>query len=159
MIFVLSGFWMYPYVNLSNEERNYIHQVMNESGTPKTLRNRCNILLMSDESVGTRASQDEISKRCGVCDVTVYQTIRDYCRHGIKQALRRKSFTSPSIEPIVTGDVEARIIAVACGEPPEGFSRWTVRMLTNKIIELGIVETVGRETVRKTLKKLNSNPT
>jgi len=61
--------------------------------------------------------------------------------------------TKANNPPIVTGDVEARIVALACGKAPDGFARWTVRLLTEKIVELNILEEVSRETVRTTLKK------
>ncbi|MGM1023708.1 MAG: hypothetical protein ACQEXV_25015 [Bacillota bacterium] len=55
----------------------------------------------------------------------------------------------------MTGEVEARIIALACSEPPKGYARWTIRLLTRRVIELNILESVGRETIRTTLKKQN----
>ncbi|MNP73577.1 hypothetical protein D3C76_1703110 [compost metagenome] len=55
----------------------------------------------------------------------------------------------------MTGELEARIIALACSEPPEGYARWTIRLLTRRVIELNIMESVGREMSRATLKKRN----
>jgi hypothetical protein len=85
----------------------------------------------------------------------VYQTIKDYYQNGLEYVLRRRKHENPPRTPIVNGEDEARIIALACGEPPEGFSRWSVRLLTNRIVELQIVPSIGRETVRSTLKKHN----
>lgn len=59
---------------------------------------------------------------------------------------------------VFDGAVEAHLIALRCSHPPAGYARWTVRLLAEKMIELNYVETIGRETVRKMLKKTRSNP-
>jgi len=107
------------------------------------------------ESVGKPQPQEEIARRCGVSEVCVYQTVKDYCIEGLAHVLRRRTHTKPPREPVVTGEGEARIVALACSEPPDGRSRWTVRLLTEQIIVLEIVPSIGRETVRTTLKKHN----
>jgi len=113
------------------------------------------VLLFADNSVGKPIIQGEIAARIGISDVCVYQTVKDYCLNGLDYALRRRKHEQPPRKPIVTGEDEARIIALACGEPPDGFSRWSVRLLTKRIVELEIVPSIGRETVRSTLKKHN----
>jgi transposase len=142
-------------VHLSKEDRLEIFERLDATDTPKTLRKRCNILLLSDESVGKPQTQEEIAKRCGVSGVCVYQTVKDYCNEGLTYVLRRRTHKNPPRKPVVTGEGEARIVALACSEPPEGRSRWTVRLLTERILELEIVPSIGRETVRTTLKKHN----
>jgi transposase len=142
-------------VNLTVEEKVFVHNVLNNSKTAKTYKKRANILLMADESVGKPATQAEISMRCRVSDVTIYHTLRDFCEHGLAYTLKFNTPENPPRPPIVTGEKEARIIALACGEPPQGFSRWTVRLLTEKVVELSILPAASRETVRRTLKKLN----
>ena len=142
-------------VKLSQVDKEYAHKVLNSEQTATGYKKRANVLLMVDNSVGKPPSQVEISKRCGVSDVTVYHTVRDFCEQGIEYAL---SFSKPQNPPrptIVSGEKEARIIALACGEAPDGFSRWTVRLLTEKVVELSILPAASRETVRRTLKKLN----
>ena len=124
-----------------------------------TVKKRCNILLLADESIGKPMVHDEIAKRIGVSDVTVYNTAKDYCTKGLDYVLRRRVHAKPPNAPVVNGEVEARIIALACGQPPDGYSRWTVRLLTKRIVELEIVPSIARETVRKTLKKRNLNLT
>ena len=142
-------------VKLSEGERRKIFETVEAQDTPKTIRKRCNILLLADTVVGSPATQEEIAKRCGVSDVCVYQTMKDYCCNGLAYVLRRRVHKEPPRKPVVAGAEEAKIIALACGEPPEGFSRWTVRLLTKCIVELEIVPSIGRETVRTTLKKHN----
>ena len=143
------------YVALSPEERKMVFETVDASNTSKTVRRRCNILLLADEITGKRNNQEEIAARCNVSDVTVYQTIKDYQTKGIDYVLRRRTHKEPPRKPIVAGETEARIIALACGAPPDGFTRWTVRLLTQRVVELEIVPSIGRETVRTTLKKHN----
>lgn len=147
------------HVKISESEHEYVQEILNNAKTAKTFRKRCNILLLLDENAGVPATQEEIALRVGVSDVTVYNTLKDYAEYGLEYALHYKKPKEPPVSPIVTGEAEARIIAIACSEPPIGISRWTVRLLTERVIELKIVESISRETIRTTLKKLSSNRT
>ncbi len=143
-------------VSLTQEERKTIHKLLNENTLSISLRKRANILLLSDQSVGTPMKQKEIALRCDVNVATVSRTVCDFSLHGLQQALtfKRTKATNPTI---VTGEIEANVIALACSQPPDGFSKWSVRLLTQKVIELQIFETVSRETVRRILKKHSLN--
>jgi hypothetical protein len=72
---------------------------------------------------------------------------------------RRKKRETPPRQPVFDGEAEARLIALACSEPPEGYARWSIRLLADKVVELGIVETVHHNTIARTLKKTNSSHT
>jgi hypothetical protein len=74
---------------------------------------------------------------------------------GLKAALSRKKRETAPCAPILDGKGEARLIALCCSEPPAGRNRWTIRLLADKFVELAVVESVSRETVRRTLKKTN----
>lgn len=143
------------HVKLSEEERKTIQERINDEGISSIVRKRCNVLLHADENAGEPPTQEEISIRCGVSDVTVYTVIKEYDTQGIEYCLRKRVHRAPPNPPIVTGEKEARIIALACGSAPEGRARWTVRLLAEKVVELGIMETVSHETIRNTLKKQN----
>jgi hypothetical protein len=85
---------------------------------------------------------------------TTVRVIRErFVNEGLESALNRKPQVHPSRERTLDGAGEARLIAVACGEPPEGRARWTLQLLANRLVELKIVETISYETVRQTLKK------
>ena len=131
-------------VSLTEEERKTIHKLLNENMLSISLRKRANILLLSDQSVGTPMKQKEIALRCDVNVATVSRTVCDFSLHGLQQALtfKRTKATNPTI---VTGEIEANVIALACSQPPDGFSKWSVRLLTQKVIELQIFETVSRD--------------
>lgn len=143
------------FVKLSEAEREYAQKMIESAKSSKTVKKRANVLLMRDEEAGRPATQEEVSKRCGVSEVTVYHTVRDYCEYGIEYALKIKKPEKAPRPAIVDGESEARIIALACSEAPEGYSRWTVRLLRDKVVELQIVPSISRETVRRVLKKHN----
>ncbi len=87
---------------------------------------------------------------------TTVQNIRaSYVERGLDATLTRKKREVPPVAPKVTGEVEAKIIALAGSEPPEGYSRWTVRLLAERIAESGIVPEISPSTVHRTLKKAN----
>lgn len=143
------------HVTLSESDRFQLLKKASDSKTTKSIRKRCNVLLQADESVGKVATQKEIAIRCGVCPDTVHILMKDFNIHGLDYCLRECIRETPSNPPIVTGEKEARIIALACGSAPDGRSRWTVRLLAEKVVELNIMETVSHETIRTTLKKHN----
>ena len=144
---------------LTKEERQHMQATLNSNRIAPTFKKRANILLMSDCSIGKPESQKVIAMRCGVSDITVYQTIKDFCEKGLMETLSFKKRKNPTNPPIVTGEKEARLIALACGTPPEGYSRWTIRLLADKAVELDIFPRISRETVRTVLKKLRLNLT
>ncbi|MNW53518.1 hypothetical protein D3C74_310830 [compost metagenome] len=142
-------------IRLEPKERERIEEVLHADSTSPGIRRRCHILLLSDENQGSIPKQTEIASRCGVSHVTVFYTVRDYCTRGLEETLNYRRRAEPPRPSAITGEVEARIIALACSEPPKGYARWTIRLLTRRVIELNILESVGRETIRTTLKKQN----
>ncbi len=76
-------------------------------------------------------------------------------KEGIESALNRKPSKMPPRQPIIDGEVEAKLIALRCGEPPAGQARWTLRLLADKAVELEILPAISHETVRQVLKKTN----
>jgi len=99
--------------------------------------------------------QEIIANRCDVSLSTVRQVSKNYASEGLEVALNRKPRETPPIQPIVTGDIEARIIALACSAPPKGYSRWSLRLLEDKVVELGIVDSISDTTIFRVLKKRN----
>ena len=97
------------FVKLSEKERKYAQHIIADAKYSNNHKKRANVLLMRDEEAGSPATQEEIAKRCGVSDVTVYHTVRDYCECGIEYALRAKSSSKPPRPTIVDGESEARI--------------------------------------------------
>jgi transposase len=114
---------------------------------------RANILLNLDEGLGEKRGQGEVAKRCGVSTVTVYNVSKQYATEGLDAVLNRKKRETLPVPSKITGEVEAKIIALCCGKPPEGRARWTLRLLEEKTVELGIVEAISDNTIGRLLKK------
>lgn len=147
-------------VILNKADRKMIRMVLRSNKVPMETKKRVQILEDLDE-LGSRTpcKLKEITKKRGVAENTVIQTRRRFAEEGIKSALFRKKRVTPPIAPKVTGEVEAHIIACACSAPPEGFSRWSMQMIADKIVLNGVIETISDETVRLVLKKRNLSRT
>jgi transposase len=143
------------HVRLTETEKKRLLETTKKGNHPARQIIRANILLQLDESdpAKTIREQGEIATQCGCRIALVYRVSKQYEREGIDRVLNRKVRQTPPVPPIVTGEVEAKIIALCCGEPPEGYSRWTLRLLGSKAVELGIVEHISAPTVGKILKK------
>ncbi|MCL2477377.1 helix-turn-helix domain-containing protein [Candidatus Bathycorpusculum sp.] len=145
-------------VALTESEREFVQKIVNDKTTSPTFKKRAQILLALDTNAGKPQTQITIAQRIGVTPPTIYNTLKQHHTQGLQTTLQFKTPKEPNKKPIVTGEIEAHIIATACGKPPEGYARWTVRSLTNKIT-LEIEPNMSRETIRRTLKKLNLNLT
>jgi transposase len=99
-------------------------------------------------------SDQQISEAFGVSTRTIERVRERLVQEGLESALNRTPPTRVRSR-IIDGENEAHLIALACGEAPEGRSRWTLRLLGQRMVELGYVESVSHETIRQTLKKMN----
>ena len=104
---------------------------------------RANILLNLDEPQGAVNEQSEIAAQLRTTTATIYTVSKQFVEEGRQATLSRRMREKPPRQPIATGGVEAQIMALACGEPPEGRSRWTLRLLEEKVMELQIVESIS----------------
>lgn len=144
------------HVVLNTEEKNKLLAVINDSSSHARTIKRANILLALDENAKCKLTHQEIALTYHVARGTVTTVITEYCTKGLDYTLSyKRNPNSSTSRRKVTGDIEAALIQIACGEVPDGHSRWSVIMLTQKLIELKIVEDISDETVRLTLKKMN----
>jgi hypothetical protein len=105
---------------------------------------------------GKAVAFGEISRRLNVSTTTIAKVKKDFfAAENIKTFLQRKKRDTPPVEPKITGEVEARIIALACSEAPAGCARWTVRLIADKCVELQIVDSLSFKSVQRLLKKHN----
>ena len=139
-------------VFLSDKERKYLGKLVN-TGTDKARKlTRARILLLADESPCGLSNKDkEIMDSLGVCARTVAATRERFVEEGIQGALNEKPRSGRPRE--FTGREEAKLTLIACSDPPEGRNRWSVRLLADKLVELEVVDSISRESVRKYLKK------
>jgi predicted XRE-type DNA-binding protein len=125
------------------------------------LATRAKILLELDETDGRKPlTQTRIVEKLGVSRQTVNDTKKAFIStESISEFLQRKKRGTPPIKPKITGEVEAHIIALACGPVPEGCAKWGVRLLADRCVELGYIDSISFKSVQRVLKKHNSNRT
>lgn len=113
------------------------------------------ILLNCDEGTyGDKLTGKEISRVLKISMRMIDRMKQRFVEEGFEACLDRKPTSNPK-EKIMDGDLEAHLIALSCSKAPEGFTRWSLRMLADKMIEMKYVENISYETIRKTLKKTN----
>jgi len=134
-------------VSLSDADRQALHTYVNTGVHAARSIKRARILLLSDEG----QSDPVIAEAVGVCRATVFNIRRRYCTEGLQVALAEKPRSGAPRR--FTGRDEATLTALACSNPPTGSARWTVRLLAEKLVELGTVETLSHMTVHRMLKK------
>lgn len=142
-------------VTLTNEERARLTTLASKGkGNARHIR-RAQILLLADENQPEGAWRDaDIAKALKAHSRTVERTREKFVQQGLEAALNHAR-PQKKRSKVLDGAAEARLVQLACSEAPDGLERWTLQMLADKLIELEVVDTVSRETVRTTLKKMN----
>ena len=143
-------------VFLNGKKRSELKRLVN-TGTEKARKlTRARILLLADESPSGPCKKDkEIMEVLDVCARTVAITRQRFTEGDIEGALNEKPRSGRPRE--FTGREEAKLTLIACSDPPEGRNRWSVRLLADKLVEMEIMDYISRESVRKYLKKGQSN--
>ena len=141
-------------VELTSEERKELSELVSKGKAAARKITHARVLLQSDRSAnGPSWTDKQISEALGAHINTIHGIRRRFVEHGLGAALDRKKQDRPSRQRLVDGDLEAHLIALRCGDPPEGADRWTLRLLADKLVELEIVPSISHETVRQVLKK------
>lgn len=134
-----------------------LHSTINNKKTCKTIIRRCSILLELDENAPVHLTQLQIAKSYGVSKATVSNIVKAYADGGVKAVTAINRNPNSNARRKADGRAEAEIIRIACGPAPEGRCRWTLRLL-EKQVRLELEEPVGRETIRRVLKKRTPSP-
>lgn len=142
---------------LSGADRAELTAVLRRGTAPAMTQRRARILLAADRARAPRLTDAQIAAACLVSARTVARVRADWTARGMA-CLARDQRRRPGPAPLLDGAAEARIIAVACSAPPAGHRQWTLRLLTDRVVELAIAPAISRETVRRTLKKTSSSP-
>ena len=141
-------------VRLEGEERPRLEQMVRGGKAAAYRIRHANVRLAVDESPsGPRLTDAEVARALGITTRSIERVRRRFVEQGLEACLARKKQERPSAEPIFDGKKEAKLIALACGPPPEGRTRWTMELLADRVVALRIVEHCSDETVRRTLKK------
>ena len=147
-------------VTLAPDEREQLTALIAAGKAAAKKLAHARILLKADSAEGGPAwTDDRIAEAVEVSSDTVARVRQRFVEHGLEAALVRKRQDKPSRERVLDGTAEARLLAVACSEPPDERKTWTLSMLADKLVELEVVETVSTETVRRVMKKMSSSRT
>lgn len=146
------------HVTLSEEQRKKAEVVARSYKHSERERKRAKILLLADTNRADGAEKDAvIEQQVGVCNATVEQVRRRFCEGGLDTALYRKEQHTRKAR-LLDGEAEAFLIATVCSAPPNGHKRWSLSLLQQRLLVLESIDTISRETVRQTLKKMNLSP-
>ena len=147
-------------VKLSAEEREQLEAMIGAGKHPAQSLTKARILLKADVSeAGESWSDSAISAALDTSINNIGRTRRRLVEEGIEAALSRKYNPNSARPRIFDGAAEAKLIALTCSPAPEGFARWSLRLLEEKVVELNIVEKASDNTIGRTLKKTSSNRT
>ena len=139
-------------VRLAGAERSVLRNVVKKlKGTSQKVR-RAQVLLKADAD-GSNWTDKKIAEAFSCRTKTVENIRQRLVTDGFEIALNGKKRESPPRQKLLDGEQEAKVIALRLGEPPKGFANWSLRLLAEQVVELGIVDSVSHETLRKTLKK------
>ena len=148
-------------IYLTTEEQDYLHDIVKTGVHSSRVITRARVLLMLDRTGKTdHVRYKRTAEYAGISVQSVYNMRDEFlANQDIESYLNRKKRETPPRPPKLDGKAEAQIIALACGEPPEGCARWTVRLLRDKALELHFVDDLSHMTVQRLLKKRNINLT
>ena len=142
---------------LAQEDREELEALVKRGKVAAEKRRRAQILLKADAGAeGSGLTDQEVASALDVGIATVHRVRQAYVEESLQGALLCKPALCQRPRKL-DGDGEARLVAVACSPAPEGRARWTLRLLADKLVELEVVDTINKETVRRTLKKTRSS--
>ena len=143
-------------VRLSREERNSLKSLVSSGKGPARMFTRARILLKADVGEGGPGWPDEkIAEALDVTIQTIERVRKQLVEDGLEAVLNRRKYVQKVSRKKLDGDAEAHLIALACSETPEGYTRWSLRLLADRMVELGYIESISHEAVRRVLKKTN----
>jgi hypothetical protein len=146
-------------VRLSGEERAQLEELINKGKGPAQRLLKARILLKADISeLGEGWSDGRIIEALDTSVSMLYRVRRQLVEEGVAAVLSRKQRATPAVTPIFDGEKEARLIALACSKPPQGYARWSLRLLEDKVVELAIVARASDSTICRVLKKHSQAP-
>lgn len=143
-------------VTLTHEEREQLIGIT-RTGTHSVKKIIHSLILLNVDRgayAEERQTNEDICKVLKIGMRTIDRVKMRFVEEGFEASLKMAP-TSRIYDKLVYGDTEAHMIALACGEPPKGYARWSLRLLADKLVELRITESISHETVRRTLKKTN----
>ena len=142
------------HVILTQTERDQLKAIITKRKADSQVVKRAYVLLATDENQPGWLKDEQIQKTYQVSIRSIQRLRERFVDDGFEMALNGKKREKYK-DKVFDGAIEAHVVALRCSQPPAGHARWTVRLLAQQMVELQYVETIGRETVRKMLKKMN----
>jgi hypothetical protein len=147
-------------VKLSDDERERLNTLIHRGKHPARQRTKARLLLKADASeAGEGWSDSQIAAALDTSVDTVARTRQQLVEEGFEAVLARKHSPASARTRIFDGAAEAKLIALACSDPPKGRKRWTLQLLEEQVVELKIVDRTSDNTIGRTLKKTSSSLT
>lgn len=143
-------------INLPTKERIHLEKLTRTGTNKARVITRAKILLLADQNQGKKHAKAEIARLTQTGSATVTRICKQYVLEGLEAALTEKP--RPGAIPKITGEIEAKIVLLACSDPPVGFSRWTLSLLKNRVIAEGWLPSISENAIGNRLKKTRSNP-
>ncbi len=142
-------------VRLKASDRARLTKVVSSGRHPARMITRARVLLALDESQGDSPDRRVVAERVGTSESTVYLVAKAFTTGGgrVEDVIVRKKRATPPVEPKVTGEVEARVIALACSQPPPGRSRWTLRLLEKHVALTEGIPPMDHSTIGRVLRR------
>jgi len=145
-------------VRLSDDERQQLTTLIRKGSSLAQRLMKARILLKADVSeAGEGWSDTQIIEALETSPSMVYRVRKQLVEEGFEAVLSRKQPATPAVARIFDGETEAKLIALACSQPPKGRARWTLRLLEQKVVELDIVDRASDSTIGRALKKTFSS--
>ena len=145
-------------IKLTEAEKKQLKSKMKKKTISATVVKRCQVLLELDENNPHKYTHEQIAKVCAVCKATVTNIVTDYVVGGIDNVFTLERNPNSNPRKKIDGRAEAKLIELACGPVPEGHCRWSLRLLEEKS-KIILEEPVGKDAIRRALKKMNLNLT
>ena len=143
-------------ISLTDEQRAGLTELTRSCTAAARTLTRARVLLLADRSQGQQRTNKSVAEATGQHHVTVGHLLHRFAAGGLEATLYDKP--RPGQRPKITGDIEAHLVTLACSDPPEGAARWTLRLLADRIVALGHLESLSHVAVGERLKKMNSSP-
>jgi putative transposase len=143
-------------LHLSSQQRMQLQKLVRSGKALSRTITKARVLLLTDYSTGQHMTDADIAATLQVSMPTIGRVRRRCMADGVAAAVHDRARSGKP--PKITGEIEARLIVLACSDPPEGHTQWTLRLLADRVVELGYIDRISHVAIAKRLKKMHLNP-
>ena len=143
-------------VQLTTDQRQALEELIHTGACSAHAARRARILLKADANGPDAWPDEQIAEALDICRMTVARARQQFAAEGLHTTLYKKKGAGRQYRSL-DGAQEARLVAIACSEPPAGHARWTLELLADRLVELRVIDSIHPSTVCRTLKKMNSS--